>query len=69
MLRRPSVLDRMLQRWQHRWETDRQFRAAWSGVAGLLIVVSLCACLGTVSTLVSTTIAGFTGANGNPRPR
>jgi len=65
MLRRPSVLDRMLQRWQHRWETDRQFRAAWSGVAGLLIVLSLCACLCTVSTLVTHTVAGFTGANSN----
>jgi hypothetical protein len=65
MLRRPSVLDRTLQQWQHRWETNPQFRAAWSGVAGLVIVLSLCACLGTVSTLVSRTVAGFTGASGS----
>lgn len=58
-----NPLDRILQRWQHRWETNAQFRAAWSGVAGLVIVVSLCACMGTVSTLVSRTVAGFTGAN------
>ncbi len=68
MLRRPSVLDRTLQRWQHRWETDRQFRAAWSGVAGLVIIVALCACMGTVSTLVSATISGLAGASsGSPK--
>jgi hypothetical protein len=72
MMRRPrrmprpaNPLDRIIQRWQHRWETNPQFRAAWSGVAGLVIVLSLCACLGTVSTLVSRTVAGFTGANTN----
>lgn len=58
-----NPLDRILQNWQHRWETNRQFRAVWSGVAGLVIVVSLCACMGAVSTLVTHTVAGFTGAN------
>ncbi len=68
MVRRPNALDRALQRWQHRWETDRQFRAVWSGVAGLLIVVGLCTCMGTVSTIVSTTVAGIAGASsGGPK--
>src|SRR5215813_5587635 len=72
MRRRPSriplsanPLDRIIQRWQHQWETNRQFRAAWSGVAGLLIVVGLCACMGTVSTVVSAAVAGLPRANSN----
>jgi hypothetical protein len=37
-----NPLDHAIHRFQHRWETDRQFRAAMSGVLGLLLVVALC---------------------------
>ncbi len=37
-----NPLDNAIHRFQHRWETDRQFRSAMSGVFGLLLIVVLC---------------------------
>jgi hypothetical protein len=47
MARGPSIesgngLDRLLQRFQHRWETDRQWRAAMGGAIALFTLVALC---------------------------
>jgi hypothetical protein len=54
---RPSWLDALVERFQHNWETNPQYRAIVSGVAGLVVIVGLCAVMG-----VS---ASFAGAVGN----
>ncbi len=69
MMRRPqwsgsrfNALDRIVHRFQDRWETDRQFRAMLSGVIGLVMVVVLCACMGVVTTVANSALAGVSGA-------
>jgi hypothetical protein len=37
-----NPLDDLLRRFQHRWETSAQFRAAMSGVLGLSLILFLC---------------------------
>ncbi|MGE5333729.1 MAG: hypothetical protein ACM3N4_03440 [Nitrososphaerota archaeon] len=56
-MRRRSGLDRLLFRFQDRWETDRQFRAMLSGALGLVMVVALCACMGVVTTVANNAFA------------
>jgi hypothetical protein len=41
-----NPLDNIIHRFQHRWETDRQYRAAMSGVFGLLLIFVLCSGVG-----------------------
>jgi hypothetical protein len=48
-----NALDQLLQRFQHRWETDRQWRAAMSGVLALLSLVLLCSCVGLMGSTLS----------------
>src|SRR5690348_2973020 len=55
--RRRSGLDRLIYRFQDRWETDRQFRAMLSGVLGLVMVIALCSCMGVVTTVANNTVA------------
>ncbi|MGE5333728.1 MAG: hypothetical protein ACM3N4_03435 [Nitrososphaerota archaeon] len=77
MMRRPqrmgsraNALDRVIHRFQDRWETDRQFRAMLSGVSGLVMVVALCACMGVVTTVANSTLAGVSAArNTNNAPQ
>src|SRR5258707_14976811 len=63
--RRISWLDSLVYGFQHRWETNPQYRAAASGVAGLAMVLVLCACLGILTTVANAALAGFGGGNGD----
>jgi hypothetical protein len=58
---RISGLDEVVRRFQDRWETDRQFRAMLSGALGLVMVVALCACMGVVTTVANSALAGVNG--------
>jgi hypothetical protein len=69
MMRRPqwtgsrfNALDRMIHRFQDRWETDRQFRAMFSGVLGLVMIVALCSCMGVVTTVANSALAGVSAS-------
>ena len=75
MMRRPqragsriNALDRMIHRFQDRWETDRQFRAMLSGVLGLVMVVALCSCMGVVTTVANSALAGVSAARNSGGP-
>lgn len=56
---RASWLDHIVYSFQHRWETNPQYRAAVSGVVGLVLVVMMCACTGVVSAATSAALAGI----------
>lgn len=62
---RPSWLDAMVEQFQHRWETNAQFRAMVSGVAGLVMVVGLCAVLGVSATFANAIGGSLGGGSGN----
>jgi hypothetical protein len=69
MMRRPqwsppriSGLERIIRRFQDRWETDRQYRATMSGVLGLVMVIALCSCMGVVTTVANSALAGVSAA-------
>jgi hypothetical protein len=69
MMRRPqwaasriNGLDRIIHRFQDRWETNRQFRAMLSGLLGLVMIVALCSCMGVVTTVANTALAGVSAA-------
>jgi hypothetical protein len=62
---RISWLDSLVYGFQHRWETNPQYRAAASGVAGLGMVLVLCACLGILTTAANAALAGFGVGSGN----
>ncbi|MGZ3663989.1 MAG: hypothetical protein ACXWQR_09825 [Ktedonobacterales bacterium] len=56
-MRRDSWLDRIVFNFQHRWETNAQYRATVSGVVGLLLIVAMCSCTGIVSALANGALA------------
>jgi hypothetical protein len=60
----PSPLDLMVERFQHRWETDGQYRTRISAVAGAALLLFLCT-LATVFSLVASTAFGFGGGGGS----
>ncbi len=62
-MRRLSALDHMVQNFQHKWETNPQFRATVSGGLGIAIVVMLCACLGVAFTFSSSIATAVSGSN------
>ncbi len=64
MQKRRTALDGALQRFQHRWETDRRFRSTWSGLLALCAVLVLCSCVGIVGSVATNALAaaGFAGA-------
>jgi len=66
MIRR-SRLDGAIERFQHRWETNPQFRATMAGVLGVIFLVFMCACVGLVSVSTQSALAamGFGGSNNN----
>ena len=75
MMRRPqragsriNALDRMIHRFQDRWETDRQFRATLSGVLGIVMIVALCSCMGVVTTVANSALAGVSAARNADGP-
>ena len=63
-IRRPSWLDHWVYGFQHRWETSPQYRAAVSGVCGLLLIVLMCSCMGVVATVTNTAFASIGGGSG-----
>jgi hypothetical protein len=62
-----NPLDHLIQRFQHRWETNPQFRAAMSGVLGLSLIVFLCVGVAGVNAAATRALAaiGFGSAGGN----
>jgi hypothetical protein len=64
-IRRPSWLDQWVYRFQHRWETNPQYRAAVSGVCGLVLIVLMCSCTGILATVTNSALAGAGGGNGS----
>src|SRR5262249_45066246 len=58
-MRRLSWLDSLVYGFQHRWETNTQYRAAISGAVGLVAILLLCACLGILTVAANTAVAGF----------
>lgn len=69
MMRRPqwsgsrmSTMDRIIRRFQDRWEMDRQYRAIMSGALGLVMIVALCSCMGVVTTVANNALAGVSSA-------
>jgi len=65
-----NPLDPYIFNFQHRWETNRQFRATASAVIALTATVLLCACVALATTLTTSAIAranvGVGGLNGTP---
>jgi hypothetical protein len=57
--RRISWLDALAYRFQHRWETNPQYRAITSGVVGVLVLVTICGCMGLVTTGAQVALAGL----------
>lgn len=66
MLPTGSFLDQLVDRFRHRWETNRQYRAAFSGVVGLVVLIALCSCAGIVSSVTTRVLAtsGFGSSDG-----
>ena len=62
--RKPSWLDQWVYRFQHRWETNAQYRAAVSGVCGLVLIVLMCSCTGLLATVANAGLAGLGGGGG-----
>lgn len=63
-MRRISGLDALIRRFRARWETDPRYRAAMSGVIGLVVVASMCACMALVSVVANNALAGGGFTNG-----
>ncbi len=61
-MRRQSGLDRFVYGFQHRWETDRRFRATMSGAIGLLVILSLCSFVGLATSFTNVALARFGGS-------
>jgi len=61
-----NPLDHLIHRFQHRWETNAQFRAAMSGVLGLALIVFLCVGVAGVNAAATKVLSavGFGGAGG-----
>jgi hypothetical protein len=66
---RKTWLDDFLERFQHRWETNPQYRAAMSGVLGLVFLITICGCVGVVSTGATSVLHAMgIGATANDGP-
>jgi hypothetical protein len=66
---RKTWIDDFLERFQHRWETNSQYRAAMSGVLGLDLLITVCGCIGLVSIGATSVLhamgIGATGGGGS----
>ena len=56
---RITWLDALVYRFQHRWETSPQYRAAATGVAGLVLVLLMCSCMAVVTLTANSALAGI----------
>jgi hypothetical protein len=65
--RRISWLDQFVRRFQDRWETNPQYRSLVSGLVGLVLVLTLCACTGLLTVAGNNVLAsvGLTNSNSN----
>ncbi|WIG59579.1 MAG: hypothetical protein OJF49_002326 [Ktedonobacterales bacterium] len=66
-MRPTSWLDQFVYRFQHRWETDPRYRSVVTGVVGLALVLTICACMGVMTTTANSALAAIglgTGTNG-----
>lgn len=61
-----NPLDHLIHRFQHRWETNPQFRAAMSGVLGLSLIIFLCVGVAGVNAAANRVLGavGFGSAGG-----
>jgi hypothetical protein len=57
-------LDGIVYRFQHRWETNPQFRAAATGAIGLIVVIGMCACMGIFAVVTNTALASMGAGSG-----
>jgi hypothetical protein len=62
-----NPLDHLIHRFQHRWETNPQFRAAMSGVLGLGLIIFLCVGVAGVNAAATRVLGavGFGSSGGN----
>ena len=62
-----NPLDHLIHRFQHRWETNPQFRAAMSGVLGLSLIIFLCVGVAGVNAAATRVLGavGFGSSGGN----
>jgi hypothetical protein len=62
-----NPLDHLIHRFQHRWETNAQFRAAMSGVLGLGLIIFLCVGVAGVNAFATTALAAVGFGSGSNR--
>lgn len=61
-----SFLDDIVERFRQRWHTDSQYRAMMSGLFGVIVLIALCTCAGTVSVVTNNVLSGSGfGVGGN----
>lgn len=65
---RRSWLDSIVYRFQHNWETNPQYRAAVSGVVGLVLILSLCTCMGVLNRTAGAALAAVGLGTGDAGP-
>jgi hypothetical protein len=65
-MRRPTWLDQIVYSFQHRWETNPQFRAMASGLVGLMVILIMCSCVGVLNSTADSALAAIgLGGTGN----
>ena len=62
-MRQVSWLDSFVRRFESRWQTNAQYRAAVSGVVGLVFLLVICSCAGVTSTVANSVLASGSGAS------
>jgi hypothetical protein len=62
---RRTWLNDLIERFQHRWETSSQYRAAMSGVLGLVFLIVICSCVGALTATTGSVLGalGLSGSN------
>lgn len=60
-VRQVSWLDGFVRRFEHRWQTNAQYRAAVSGVVALVFLLVICSCAGVTSTIANSVLASGSG--------
>jgi hypothetical protein len=69
-MRRPTWLDRIVYAFQHRWETNAQFRAMASGLVGLVVILILCSCMGLLNATADSALTALgLGGSANVAPQ
>ena len=66
-VRQVSWLDSFVRRFEQRWQTNAQYRAAVSGVVALVFLLLICSCAGIMSTMANSVFASGGGGASNQR--